>query len=125
MLTTLWLYLDLTAEVLDLTILYAPACPAGIVQLINNAPKVTDPRVMQLLDKEELALYQSTTKPSKLCGTMLSALTSNAGFEIEREVYINQMLGQVAANIAQVARIKLQSMPFGERQQSSTATVTT
>lgn len=87
---------------------------AGIVQLINNAPKQTDPRVQLLLDPDELALYNSTTKPSKLCGTMLSALTSNAGFEVEREIYINQMLGQVAANVSQVARIKLQAMPFGQ-----------
>lgn len=86
---------------------------AGVIQLINNTPKVTDPRVTQLLDPEELALYASTTKPAKLCGSMLSALVSSAGFHIEQEVHINTMLGQVAANVSQVARIKLQAMPFG------------
>lgn len=86
---------------------------AGVIQLINNIPKVTDPRVTQLLDPEELALYASTTKPAKLCGSMLSALVSSAGFHIEQEVHINTMLGQVAANVSQVCRIKLQAMPFG------------
>lgn len=82
---------------------------------MNGTPKTTDPRVVELLDPEELALYQGTTKPGKLCGTMLSALTSRAGLAIEHEILINQMLGQVAANVSQVARIKLQAMPFGER----------
>jgi hypothetical protein len=85
-----------------------------MVQLINNTPKVTDPRVAQLLQPEELALYSSTTKPAKLCGSMLSALLASAGFDIEKEVYLNQMLGQVAASVSLVARIKLQAMPFGE-----------
>lgn len=86
---------------------------AGMVQLINNTPKVTDPRVAQLL-QPELALYSSTTKPAKLCGSMLSALLASAGFDIEKEVYLNQMLGQVAASVSLVAGIKLQAMPFGE-----------
>lgn len=86
----------------------------GIVQLINNSPKVTDPRVAQILDPDELALYNSTTKPSKLCGTMLSAITARAGFNIDQEIYINNMLGQVAANVSLCARIKLQAMPYGE-----------
>lgn len=85
-----------------------------MIQLINNAPKVTDPRVGLILDPQELALYNSTTKPAKLCGTMLSALTSVAGFTQEQEVFLNQMIGQVAANVSQAARIKLQAMPFGE-----------
>lgn len=85
-----------------------------MVQLINNTPKATDSRVQLLLDPEELALYTSTTKPAKLCGSMVSALVSSAGFQIEQEVMVNGMLSGVAANISQVARIKLQAMPFGE-----------
>lgn len=85
-----------------------------MVQLINNAPKLTDPRVERILDPAELALYNSTTKPAKLCGTMLSALNARAGFTQEQEVYVSQMIGHVAGNISQVARIKLQAMPFGE-----------
>jgi hypothetical protein len=49
--------------------------------------------VKQILDAEELALYESTTKPSKLSGSMLSALTAAAGFNVDQEVYINNMLG--------------------------------
>lgn len=89
-------------------------CQAAVIQLINNTPKVTDARVSQILDPQELSLYNSTTKPAKLCGTMLSALTSTAGFNEEQELLVNQMIGQVAANVSQVARIKLQAMPFGE-----------
>ncbi|KAI8462924.1 MAG: Bestrophin, RFP-TM, chloride channel-domain-containing protein [Monoraphidium minutum] len=85
----------------------------GILQLIRDTPKVTDPRVPLLLEPHELALYQGTTKPSKLCGTMLSALTANAGFGPDREIHLNEMLGLVAANVGMCARIKLQSMPFG------------
>jgi len=85
----------------------------GIIQLINNTPKQTDPRVSLILTPEELALYNSTTKPSKLCGTMLSALTASAGFDVNREVYLNEMLGMVAANCSLCARVKLQSMPYG------------
>jgi hypothetical protein len=87
----------------------------GIVQLINNTPKVTDPRVRAVLDPEEVALYESTTKPSKLCGSMLSALTATAGFGVEREVHLNEMLGLVAGNVSMCARIKLQAMPSGGR----------
>jgi hypothetical protein len=86
----------------------------GIVQLVNNTPKVTDPRVKLLLSAEELALYESTTKPSKLCGTMLALLTANAGYGVEREIHMNEMLGAVAANCSMCARVKLQSMPYGE-----------
>jgi hypothetical protein len=95
---------------------------AGVLQLINNTPKATDPRVQQLLGPDELALYTSTTKPAKLCGSMLSALISSAGFHIEQEVHVNAMLSQVAANVSQVARIKLQAMPFGERHAHAVST---
>jgi hypothetical protein len=84
------------------------------VQLINNNPKTTDPRVGHLLGLEELCLYNSTTKPAKLCGSMLSALISSAGFDVEQEVYISNMLGLVAGNVSMVARIKLQALPYGE-----------
>lgn len=60
-------------------------------------------------------MYNSTTKPAKLCGSVLSALISSAGFQVEQEVHVNTMLSQVAANVSQVARIKLQAMPFGEK----------
>lgn len=72
---------------------------AGTVQLINNAPKQTDPRVEQLLEPHELALYNSTTKPGKLCSAMLQALTASAGFTEEKEVYISGMLGQVSSSV--------------------------
>lgn len=85
----------------------------SVVQLINDTPKVTDPRVRLLLEPDELALYESTTKPGKLCGTMLGAITAEAGFGIEREIHLNEMLGLVAANVSQCARIKLQAIPHG------------
>ena len=85
----------------------------GVIQLVNNTPKVTDPRVCQLLEPDELAMYNSTTKPAKLCGSMLSALVSSAGFSVEQEIHINTLLGQVAANVGVVARIKLQALPYG------------
>lgn len=87
---------------------------AGTVQLINNTPKQTDPRVEQLLEPHELALYNSTTKPGKLCSAMLQALTASAGFTEEKEVYISGMLGQVSSSVSQVSRIKLQAMPYGK-----------
>lgn len=58
----------------------------GMVQLVRNTPKVTDPRVKLLLDPDELALYESTTKPAKLCGSMLSALVAKAGLDSQQEV---------------------------------------
>jgi hypothetical protein len=58
----------------------------GMVQLIRNSPKTTDHRVKLLLDPDELRLYESTTKPSKLCGSMLAALTVEAKFGEQREV---------------------------------------
>lgn len=33
-------------------------CVAGMVQLINNTPRETDPRVAQVLEPDELQLYQ-------------------------------------------------------------------
>jgi hypothetical protein len=72
------------------------------VQLINDTPHETDPRVIQLLEPDELALYQSTTKPSKLCGSMVAALIADAGFGVEREIHLNTALVQVAACISQV-----------------------
>ena len=86
----------------------------GVLQLVRNTPKVTDPRVAQLLEPDELSMYSSTTKPAKLCGSMLSALVSSAGLDMDREIHINGMLGQVAGNVSVVARIKLQALPYGE-----------
>lgn len=91
--------------------LAAPSLAAA--QLVNNAPHVTDPRVEQILSPEELALYKGTTKPAKLAGTMLSALAEGRGWGREREVLLNKQLARVAAGCAMVARIKLQSMPYG------------
>lgn len=84
------------------------------MQLINNTPKNTDARVGQLLTLDELCLYNSTTKPAKLCGSMLSALVGSAGFSVEQEVHLNTLLGQVAGNVSVLARIKLQALPYGE-----------
>lgn len=89
-----------------------PRCLAA-AQLVNNAPHATDPRVEQILSPEELALYKGTTKPAKLAGTMLSALAEGRGWGREREVLLNKQLARVAAGCAMVARIKLQSMPYG------------
>lgn len=85
----------------------------GMVQLIRNTPHETDPRIPLLLEGEELALYKSSTKPSKLAGTMLAALVARAGFSEQREMLINEYLGSIAGHCGLVARIKLQSMPFG------------
>lgn len=86
----------------------------AMVQLINNTPKQTDPRVKQVLNAEELALYESTTKPGRLCGMMLSALTTRAGKElgIDRELALHQMIGGIGMHCGNVARVKLQAMPF-------------
>ena len=85
------------------------------MQLVRNSPKVTDPRVAQLLEPDESAMYKNTTKPAKLCGSMLAALVSSAGFNVEQEVHINTLLGQVAGNVGMVARIKLQALPYGKQ----------
>jgi hypothetical protein len=92
---------------------------AGVLQLINNTPKTTEPRVGKLLSLDELCLYNSTTKPAKLCGSMLSALITIAGLDVEQEIYLNNMLGQVAGNVSMVARVKLQALPYGESERNA------
>lgn len=101
-------------QCVELLLLPVSGVCTGVLQLINNTPKNTDTRVCQLLNLDELCLYNSTTKPAKLCGSMLSALVSSAGFSVEQEVHLNTLLGQVAANVSMVARIKLQALPYGE-----------
>lgn len=87
----------------------------GVIQLINNTPKVTDPRVAQLLDPEELALYSSSTKPPDLCWAMLNGLVSSAGLCPDHENYLHAMLLEVGSKQSAVNRIKTQAMPFGEQ----------
>jgi hypothetical protein len=93
---------------------------AGVVQLINNTPKVTDPRVAQLLDREELTLYSSSAKPPDLCWAMLNSLVSNAGLSELQEEHVHRLLEAVGASLSRVNRIKGQAMPYGEQPLSFT-----
>jgi hypothetical protein len=90
------------------------AAVAGSIQLINNTPKVTDPRVAQLLDREELTLYSSSAKPPDLCWAMLNSLVSNAGLCPDHENYLHELLLDAGCKQSGVNRFKTQAMPFGE-----------
>jgi hypothetical protein len=85
-----------------------------VIQLINNTPKVTDPRVAQLLDPQELALYSSSAKPPDLCWAMLNGLVSSAGLGELQEEHVHRLLEVVGDRLSTVNRIKGQAMPYGE-----------
>lgn len=91
---------------------WALAWHYAVLQLVTGKTQVTDPRVIALMDSDELELYSGTNKPRLLAGAMISVLASQAGLTEHRLQLMEHMVEQVTKDYGVAVRIKLQAMPY-------------